>query len=283
VKVDEPRDSGHTPLSLAARDGYLDVIKWWIASGREMDLDVPLLEILRQNEAQVRHELCDSGMLVVGDGTHLQWRLGDGGDNSGAKLWLQSLRRGLQLVSGSHSGEDDEVVHGREQAHKAMTGISSLGIRPIHLQMTVTQLLREGLVERLLPFPNRLRRCSPSWSLSRMDYFKPPIHDCIGCHILLHCQPAAPGAPNDAVLPSGWLIQGDNPGKRQREQPNQRQTQPGGGCPSGVKPGPKFDLVIFFFSFFLRINPSIFRDRRSKKSEEFWSFCPSFNPHPLPT
>ena len=61
MKVDEPRDSGHTPLSLAARDGYLDVIKWWIASGREMDLDVPLLEILRQNGAQVRHLAQSSG------------------------------------------------------------------------------------------------------------------------------------------------------------------------------------------------------------------------------
>ena len=37
-KVNEPTNLGRTPLWWAARWGYLDVIKWWIASGREMDL-----------------------------------------------------------------------------------------------------------------------------------------------------------------------------------------------------------------------------------------------------
>ena len=41
VKVNEPTNNGKTPLWCAARDGYLDVIKWWIASGREMDLGTP--------------------------------------------------------------------------------------------------------------------------------------------------------------------------------------------------------------------------------------------------
>jgi len=41
VKVDEPDKYGYTPLYRAARYGYLDVIKWWIASGREMDLGKP--------------------------------------------------------------------------------------------------------------------------------------------------------------------------------------------------------------------------------------------------
>ena len=41
VKVNEPDRDGYTPLFWAARDGYLDVIKWWIASGREMDLGEP--------------------------------------------------------------------------------------------------------------------------------------------------------------------------------------------------------------------------------------------------
>ena len=41
VKVNEPDNNGHTPLWRAARHGHLDVIKWWIASGREMDLGTP--------------------------------------------------------------------------------------------------------------------------------------------------------------------------------------------------------------------------------------------------
>ena len=41
VKVNEPHDDGYTPLWGAARYGYLEIIKWWIASGREMDLGKP--------------------------------------------------------------------------------------------------------------------------------------------------------------------------------------------------------------------------------------------------
>jgi len=41
VKVNEPHDDGSTPLWRAARSGHLDVIKWWIASGREIDLGKP--------------------------------------------------------------------------------------------------------------------------------------------------------------------------------------------------------------------------------------------------
>ena len=41
VKVNEPHDDGYTPLWIAAYHGHLDVIKWWIASGREMDLGKP--------------------------------------------------------------------------------------------------------------------------------------------------------------------------------------------------------------------------------------------------
>jgi len=41
VKVNECAKDGETPLYRAARNGYLDVIKWWIASGREMDLGKP--------------------------------------------------------------------------------------------------------------------------------------------------------------------------------------------------------------------------------------------------
>ena len=41
VKVNEPDNNGETPLWWAAYLGHLDVIKVWIASGREMDLGKP--------------------------------------------------------------------------------------------------------------------------------------------------------------------------------------------------------------------------------------------------
>ena len=41
VKVNEPINRGSTPLYCAAANGCLDVIRWWIASGTEMDLGIP--------------------------------------------------------------------------------------------------------------------------------------------------------------------------------------------------------------------------------------------------
>ena len=41
VKVNEPKNDGRTPLWWAAWSGFLDIIKWWIVSGREMDLGKP--------------------------------------------------------------------------------------------------------------------------------------------------------------------------------------------------------------------------------------------------
>jgi len=41
VKVNEGNKYGETTLRYAAFRGHLDVIKWWIASGREMDLGQP--------------------------------------------------------------------------------------------------------------------------------------------------------------------------------------------------------------------------------------------------
>ena len=41
VLVKVPNNSRRTPLWLAAFDGFLDVITWWIASGREMNLGAP--------------------------------------------------------------------------------------------------------------------------------------------------------------------------------------------------------------------------------------------------
>ena len=41
VKVNEPDEYEQTPLLNAAYSGNLDVFKWWIASGRDMDLGKP--------------------------------------------------------------------------------------------------------------------------------------------------------------------------------------------------------------------------------------------------
>jgi len=41
VKVNEPAQNGQTPLWRAALRGNLDIIKWWIASGREMNFGKP--------------------------------------------------------------------------------------------------------------------------------------------------------------------------------------------------------------------------------------------------
>ena len=41
VKVNEPTNDRYTPLWRAAYYGHLDIIRWWIASGREMDLGKP--------------------------------------------------------------------------------------------------------------------------------------------------------------------------------------------------------------------------------------------------
>ena len=77
VKGNEPRNDGGTPLWIAAGNGRLDVIEWWIASGREIDLGKPgdvdktdaiggakkwkktevfaLLERFKENQVETRH------------------------------------------------------------------------------------------------------------------------------------------------------------------------------------------------------------------------------------
>ena len=77
VKVNEASGVGFTPLWAAAAFGHLDIIKWWIASGRELDLGTPgdlnqtdaigkakdrgrtemvtLLERFKENPAEARH------------------------------------------------------------------------------------------------------------------------------------------------------------------------------------------------------------------------------------
>jgi len=41
VKVNEPDNHGSTSLVVVAYHGHLDVLKWWIASGREIDFGRP--------------------------------------------------------------------------------------------------------------------------------------------------------------------------------------------------------------------------------------------------
>jgi len=41
VKVNDSDNDGITPLWVAATFGHLDIIRWWIASGREVDLGKP--------------------------------------------------------------------------------------------------------------------------------------------------------------------------------------------------------------------------------------------------
>jgi len=41
VRVNESLNDGETPLLWAAYKGHLDVVQWWIASGREIDLGEP--------------------------------------------------------------------------------------------------------------------------------------------------------------------------------------------------------------------------------------------------
>jgi len=77
VKVNSPNIYGSNPLWYAASHDHLDIIKWWIASGREMDFGKPedvdktdaiggakrhgetkvvtLLERLKENPVETRH------------------------------------------------------------------------------------------------------------------------------------------------------------------------------------------------------------------------------------
>jgi len=79
VRLNERNNPGETPLWCAAFWGHLDSIKWWIASGREMDLGKPgdvdktdaiaaaksegktevvtLLERFKENPVETRHQV----------------------------------------------------------------------------------------------------------------------------------------------------------------------------------------------------------------------------------
>ena len=60
----EPDNNLVTPLRLAAACGHLEVIKWWIASGREMDL-AALLERFKNDATKTRDEV-RKGLGITG-------------------------------------------------------------------------------------------------------------------------------------------------------------------------------------------------------------------------
>jgi len=90
VKVNEPNNAGSTPLRDAAWYGHRDAIKWWIASGREMDLGklgdeytdaeaerdsqseiVTLMERFKSDAAKTRSEVRKELGITTGQSVHL--------------------------------------------------------------------------------------------------------------------------------------------------------------------------------------------------------------------
>ena len=74
VGINKPDYQGHTPLWDAACNGHLDIIKWWLVSGREMDLGyqtdvigvakrrgetevVTLLNRFKEKPNEIRHQV----------------------------------------------------------------------------------------------------------------------------------------------------------------------------------------------------------------------------------
>ena len=150
VKVNEPRTDGYPPLWWAAWHGHLDIIKWWIVSGREMDFGKPgdiyktdaiggakkegkkevvnLLEIFQSDSTQTRHsvrvelglldEVADEVfalMVFVSDGL-LQIR--DTASSSPAARFFNIARRlplELQMVLCHRVvGSVKEIIPGKE-------------------------------------------------------------------------------------------------------------------------------------------------------------------------
>jgi len=66
VKLNVPNNRGFTPLLLAAFYGHLGVIKWWIVSGREMELGEPgneKTDVIREAKKQGKTEVDPAGEI----------------------------------------------------------------------------------------------------------------------------------------------------------------------------------------------------------------------------
>jgi len=148
VKLNEPDNGGRTPLWWAAAGGRLDVIKWWIASGREMYLGKPgdveftdavgvarensqtevvtLLERFKSDAAQTRHAMrVELGVLdeLAAEMFALVVFVSDGllqikdAASSAARFFSIARRLPLELQMGlcyRQVGSDKEIIPGKE-------------------------------------------------------------------------------------------------------------------------------------------------------------------------
>jgi len=76
VNVNEPDNDGYTPLYWAAHDAPLDIIKWWIASGREMDLRNQGMSTRRMPLGRQRREAGQKWWPCWRDSRRIQWKPG---------------------------------------------------------------------------------------------------------------------------------------------------------------------------------------------------------------
>ena len=147
VKVNEPRNDRRTPLWAAAYYRHLDIIKWWIASGREMDLGKPgesktdaigvakkcgwtevvsLLEEFKENPEETRSKVrmeigCDEAaaemfalLVFVSDGL---LQVNETTLTPAARFFEMARRLPLELqmmLCYRVMGSDKEIIHGIE-------------------------------------------------------------------------------------------------------------------------------------------------------------------------
>ena len=147
--MNETSNDGHTPLWDAAANSRLEVIQWWIASGREMDLGEPgdvdktdaigvakenrrmevvtLLERFKSDATQTRHAMrveldwydelaAEMFALVVfvSDGL---LQIDDSTPSPAARFFNITRRLPLELqmiVCHRVVGSDKEIVHGKD-------------------------------------------------------------------------------------------------------------------------------------------------------------------------
>jgi len=150
VTLNQTTEYGNTPLYWAARQGHLDVVRWWIASGREMDLGEPgndktdailksknveetevvaLLERFKENPVECRHQVrLELGLIdelaaeifaivvFVSDGL-LQVTQGDGSTSAAVRFFALASRLPLELqmvLCYCLVGSCKEIIPGRE-------------------------------------------------------------------------------------------------------------------------------------------------------------------------
>jgi len=192
VKVNEPNNDGETPLFWAARYGYLGVIKWWIASGRDMDLGKPgdvdktdaigiarkrgktrvvtLLERFKNDASQTRHAMrlelgwydeAAAGMFTlvvfVSDGLLQVEKLVDTTSTPAARFFniARSLPLELQMMlCFRQMGSDKDIVSGKDSEVAFKELAKSSGDLPMKpmSHLPSPQLHRSRL---RYPFPQR--------------------------------------------------------------------------------------------------------------------------------